>query len=54
MPDHNKAYTDAKAKNGGQEPSLDQISAELVHDYNICPQFAEPNLETFFMTRVTW
>ena len=52
MPDHNKAYTDAKAKNGGQEPSLDQISAELVHDYNICPQFAEPNLETFFMTRV--
>lgn len=52
MPDHNAAYIKAKAANGGQEPSLDQISAELVHDYNICPQFAEPNLETFFMTRV--
>lgn len=51
-PDRAKAYTDAKAANGGQEPSYDQINAALVFKYNITPQFAEPNLETHFITRV--
>ena len=37
-----KAYTGAKAANGGQEPSYDQINAALVFKYNITPQFAEP------------
>jgi hypothetical protein len=53
-PDRNKAYADALAAIGGGalKPSQDQISAHTVFNYNISPQFAEPNLETHFMTRV--